>query len=409
MSEWIEVRLGDICDIYDGPHATPPKLDSGFIFLGISSLGFDGRIDSSHFEFISEDSFKKWTKRIEPRYQDIVFSYETKLGVAAIIPKNLKCCLGRRMGLLRPKEGVDPRFLLYAYLAPEFQKTIYERTFHGSTVDRIPLKDMPNFPISIPRLEVQKAITAVLSSLDDKIDLLHRQNKTLEALAQTLFRHWFIDGADDDWEEKSLVDFIDFKEGPGIRNWQYVEDEDGINFINIRLIQNGEIDLQSANKISREEAFGKYAHFLLREKDMIVSTSGTLGRSAIVRSYHLPLCLNTSVIRFRPVDEVHYSFMYQYLQSEEFLSQLTSMASGSVQLNFGPTHLKRITMVIPPKNTLDEFEILVSPLYQRTNTNYLQIQTLEKLRDTLLPKLMSGEVRVRQATELTNLKDLSIL
>lgn len=66
-------------------------------------------------------------------------------------------------------------------------------------------------------------------------------------------------------------------------------------------------------------------------------------------------------------------------------------------------------MVIPPKNTLDEFEILVSPLYQRTNTNYLQIQTLEKLRDTLLPKLMSGEVRVRQATELTNLKDLSIL
>ena len=68
MSDWQEVKLGSICDIYDGPHATPPKQDKGFIFLGISSLGFGGRIDSTYFEYISEDYFKKWTKRIEPKY-----------------------------------------------------------------------------------------------------------------------------------------------------------------------------------------------------------------------------------------------------------------------------------------------------------------------------------------------------
>lgn len=188
MSEWQEVELSSICDIYDGPHATPPKQNNGCVFLGIPSLSYDGKIDSSQFEYISEEFFIKWTKRIEPRHEDIVFSYETKLGVAAMIPKNFKCCLGRRMGLLRPKNNIKPKFLLYAYLAPEFQKTIHEQTFHGSTVDRIPLKDIGSFPISIPSLAEQKAIAEVLSSLDDKIALLRRQNKTLEAMAETLFR-----------------------------------------------------------------------------------------------------------------------------------------------------------------------------------------------------------------------------
>ena len=109
----------------------------------------------------------------------------------------------------------------------------------------------------------------------------------------------------------------------------------------------------------------------------------------------MPLCLNTSVIRFRPIDGIHYSFLYQYLQSYEFLSQLQTMASGSVQLNFGPTHLKRITMLIPPTNLLDDFENRTGAMYEKINANFLQIRTLEKLRDTLLPKLMSGKVRVR--------------
>lgn len=193
MGEWKEYELGEICEIFDGPHATPPKQKEGLVFLGISSLGYDGRIDPAHFEFIDEKNFKKWTRRIEPRFEDIVFSYETKLGVAAMIPKQLNCCLGRRMGLLRPNKKVIPRFLLYSYLGPEFQKTIYERTYHGSTVDRIPLRDMPKFPIALPTIPEQKAIASVLSGLDDKIGLLHRQNKTLESMAETLFRQLFVE------------------------------------------------------------------------------------------------------------------------------------------------------------------------------------------------------------------------
>src|SRR5689334_4388621 len=100
--EWDEVPLGEIAEIFDGPHATPTKTDSGPIFLGISNLS-KGRIDLSDTEHLSEQDFARWTRRVEPRSGDVVFSYETRLGEAASIPRGLRCCLGRRMGLLRAK------------------------------------------------------------------------------------------------------------------------------------------------------------------------------------------------------------------------------------------------------------------------------------------------------------------
>lgn len=168
-----------------------------------------------------------------------------------------------------------------------------------------------------------------------------------------------------------------------------------MNFINIRLIDVGEVNVNSANKISEEEAFGKYKHFMLEEGDLIVSTSGTLGKSAIIRKYHLPLCLNTTVIRFRPKQDIYREFMYSYLKSRVFLEELETTASGSVQLNFGPTHLKKIDIRLPPTELIMSYHTITSEVFNKINSNFEQIQTLEKLRDTLLPKLMSGEVRVQ--------------
>src|SRR3990170_141963 len=142
--EWRTHRLGDLVEIYDGPHATPPNALSGPIFLGISNLA-GGRLDLSNTEHLSEEDFVRWTRRVTPQPGDVVFSYETRLGEAALITGGLRCCLGRRMGLLRPKDqAIDSRFLVYAYLGDEFQETLRQRTVHGSTVDRIPLIEMPD-------------------------------------------------------------------------------------------------------------------------------------------------------------------------------------------------------------------------------------------------------------------------
>lgn len=197
------------------------------------------------------------------------------------------------------------------------------------------------------------------------------------------------------WEVTALPEAMDFKEGPGIRNWQYTNSEEGIRFINIRCIQNGDLVLSTANRIKDEEAKGKYSHFHLREWDVVVSTSGTLGRSAIVRREHLPLVLNTSVIRFRPVHgKTLLSYVHGYLNSPMFLDELESMASGSVQKNFGPMHLKKMRVVCPSFECIKQYEDIAGSLLRKLIENRAQSDVLANLRDALLPKLISGKIRV---------------
>lgn len=136
-----------------------------------------------------------------------------------------------------------------------------------------------------------------------------------------------------------------------------------------------------------------------------MSTSGTLGRYAIARSEHLPLCMNTSVIRFRPYeDKTYYSFMYGYLTSQEFLSHLQGMANGSAQVNFGPTHLKQIDIPLPRKVSIIIFEEQMRPILNMMNALRAENIRLNTLRDALLPKLMSGEIDVSKIdlTQLNN-------
>lgn len=112
--EWKKVPIESLCTgIYDGPHATPPKSDSGAVFLGISNFS-NGRLDLSNIRYISEDDLPRWTKRVTPKAHDIVFSYEATLNLYAIVPEGFYGCLGRRMALMRPDESkVDYRFLYY--------------------------------------------------------------------------------------------------------------------------------------------------------------------------------------------------------------------------------------------------------------------------------------------------------
>jgi restriction endonuclease S subunit len=184
--DWDEVPLGEICSIYDGPHATPPLSRSGPIFLGISNLA-DGLLDLANVNRITDEDFIKWTRRVTPAAGDVVFSYETRLGQAAIVPDKLKCCLGRRMGLLRPKDGkIVGNVLLRAFLGDRFQETIRQRTIHGSTVDRIPLKEMSEFLIYVPQGDAMSQLAAQLAPMRSLIENNERNKQTLTALRDTL-------------------------------------------------------------------------------------------------------------------------------------------------------------------------------------------------------------------------------
>jgi type I restriction enzyme, S subunit len=180
------IRLGELAEIYDGPHATPTRTTHGPVFLGISNLA-NGYIDYSGLSYLSEEDFIRWTRRVVPASGDIVFSYETRLGECARIPEGFRCCLGRRMGLLRPKQGrVYSELLLYAFLSADFQETIRCRTVHGSTVDRILLTEMHDFPVVMPSFEEQSKLVEVLSPIRQRAEYNRRENETIAALRNIL-------------------------------------------------------------------------------------------------------------------------------------------------------------------------------------------------------------------------------
>ncbi|MGR3982044.1 restriction endonuclease subunit S [Pseudoalteromonas sp. 1181_04] len=187
------MKIRDIAEVFDGPHATPKKIDVGPYFLSISSL-VNGQLDLSKSAHLSEEQFKKWTKRVTPQVGDVLFSYETRLGEAALMPAGVTACLGRRMGLLRPDQSkVLPEYLLYAYLSPVFQQEIKKRTIHGATVERISLRELPDFDIHIPEIKTQRKVINTLNAINNKISLNKTANQTLEQMAQALFKSWFVD------------------------------------------------------------------------------------------------------------------------------------------------------------------------------------------------------------------------
>lgn len=357
------------------------------------------------------------------------------------------------MVIKKTSEDIDDRFfyilLTNQITLHEFQRIAESRS---GTFPQITFDAIAYFPVKIPPLTEQKAIAHILGSLDDKIELNRQMNETLEAMAQALFKSWFVDfdsvidnvlaagnAIPDEFAERAeqrkgiekkdnsdiqnlfpdefefteemgwipkgwrispLTEVIDFLEGPGIRNWQYTEEEDGIKFINIRCIQDGDIKLATANKITKEEAFGKYEHFQLEVDDIVVSASGTLGRYAFVRKEHLPLSLNTSVIRFRPIEGISTLYYIAGYIDTKLQFELETRATGSAQRNFGPMHLKQISMLLPPINILEKHLELAKRLFSKRKSSLEQVETLTKLRDTLLPKLMSGELRIPDATAL---------
>ncbi len=178
--------ISDVADVFDGPHATPKKTTEGPWFLSISSLT-GGILDLAESAHLAEEDFPRWTRRVQPSKGDVLFSYETRLGEAALMPPAVRASLGRRMGLLRPKPGaVRGALLLHAYLSPPFQEEIRRRTVHGATVDRIPLKEMPTWPIALPSVSVRDRLSDALEALHASIEQAAVENRTLADLRDTL-------------------------------------------------------------------------------------------------------------------------------------------------------------------------------------------------------------------------------
>ena len=429
MGEWANHRLADVIELIGGgtPKRSCPDYWGGDIpWLSVKDFNDDNRYVCSAEETITEEGLNNSSAKILKPGQ-VIISARGTVGALAQIARPMafnQSCYGISANTKHTMN--DYIFYLLQDIVTNLQNITHGAVFDTITRDTFQLVD-----IKLPPLPEQRAIAAVLGSLDDKIEQNRRMNETLEAMARAIFKDWFVDfgptrakaegrepyltsevwdlfpdrlgedGLPEGWAYIPLVDVIDFKEGPGIRNWQYTNSNKGVHFINIRCIKDKNISTKIANRVSTEEAYGKYSHFLLKPDDVVVSTSGTLGRYAIVRHEHLPLMLNTSVIRMRAIAGISTrNFIYGYIGSQEFLTELKIRASGSVQKNFGPVHLKQMSVMLPAFSVVDAHNKMVNPFIEKYLKNQKGNETLAQLRDTLLPKLMSGEIRVREAQHL---------
>ena len=276
--------------------------------------------------------------------------------------------------VLRAKEdSSDSHFLYYFARSDTFRDVAIASMTGSSGRQRVQTDVVVNHTFELPSLPEQKAIASVLSSLDNKIDLLHRQNKTLEAMAETLFRQWFIEEAKEDWEEASLGSLFTISSGKGLKREQFRD--------------HGLIPVLGANG-----EIGRTDQVMFEEFLIYTGRVGTLGKVSIIEGQPVWLSDNTLVFR-----DIEY-FYFTYFQLKAVNYQEYNV--GSTQPLIRQSDIKEIAVLLPSDlDMIKRFELQAKDIFGKIQTNTKQIQTLENLRDTLLPKLMSGEVRVQYQTE----------
>lgn len=394
-----DISLG----VFDGPHATPVLHEQGAaVFLGIPNLMSDGSINLSSARWVSENDVAKWNRRVTPRARDIVFTYEATLNRYAIIPENLDCCLGRRTALIRPNEAqIDHRFLFYYFFSPQWRSQIESNVLSGATVDRIPLTKFPEFQILVPDIGIQRQIADVLSSYDDLIETNRRRIALLEESARLLYREWFVnlrfpgyelvkwqDGLPEGWLAASLTELVDcnpktvFEKGksyPFVPMQSLSESGMVIGTREERVISGGAKFQNLDTLLARitpclENGKTAFVQFLDEERPVASgSTEFIVMRSKTVNPY----------------------WVYCLARDESFREHaIRSMAGADGRQRVNPKCFETYMTYQAPELILKEFETLVAPVFEQVETLARQNVVLMAARDELLPKLMSGAIRV---------------
>ena len=394
MSEWKQTTLTNICsNISYGYTESAKEENVGPKFLRITDIA-SGRFDWSSVPFctINENDFEKY--KLLPG--DVVIARTGATTGANYTIKETD-----------PKDVVFASYLIRYKVNPELAYPFYigqllkspnwsdyvDAISGGSAQPGANAKQLGSFEILLPPLRTQIAIASILSSLDDKIDLLHRQNKTLEQMAETLFRQWFVVEAKEEWESGILDDILSVKGGttPSTANKEFWDGT--IHWTSPKDITNlnGIFLFDTERKIT-EEGLKKIGSGLLPKGTLLMSSRAPVGVLAFAE---IPLAINQGYIAILDDKDFTKEFIYLWLKTN--MDYVQSYANGSTFLEISKSAFKSLEITIPPITIRKEFQNFAKPLFDKIKSNQTQILTLTAMRDSLLPKLMSGEVRVEEA------------
>ena len=420
MSEWKEFRLGEIANFIDYRGKTPTKTTSG-VPLITAKIVKNGTI-LSPTEFISIDDYPKWMVRGLPKGGDVVLTVEAPLGEVAQI-KDASYALAQRIITIRCKEGImDNGYLKYFLQSDKGQQRLKERET-GTTVTGIKSSELKQVLIFAPDLPTQTSIAEILSSLDDKIELNDKINQELENLAQTLFKRWFIDfefpnengepykssGGEmveselgempKGWDVKSLEDIAELVRGISYRKHELVSKEDGVPFVNLKCFALDGTFRQDGLKYFS----GKYkdSHVIQSNDILVAVTDLTQDRLVIGlpivwqnEDFALP---SLDVCIIRPHQKILKDFLFYEFKTHRYKSRIIEFANGSTVLHLSVKGLETYGIGLPSNDLLIQWSEIVNPILKSIGENTKENEKLSKLRDTLLTKLISGELEISKS------------
>lgn len=262
----------------------------------------------------------------------------------------------------------------------------------GSGVPTLNRNHIHKISVIFPKnIKIQQKIANVLGSLDDKIELLGKQNSTLESLGQTIFKKWFIDNKNENWEKCKIKDLTGLiSRGPSIK----YTNKKGIPVLNQRCIRDGEIKLEAV--LEAKELSENKNHLYLQKNDILINSMGvgTLGRISRNLSIDKKMIIHNCITVVRSNNNFSKYLLYYFIKILE--PEITKMGSGTTgQTSLNINNIKNIEIYIPDKKIQEQFDKIISKIWVKIGNNIKQIQTLSQIRDLLLPKLMIGKVRVK--------------
>ena len=424
----MEYKLGKVSTFYDSLHKTPKNYNIyGYPMVRVKDIS-TGFLDLSSCFNVSEDDYLEFSKKYKPQSGDIIITRVGTYGNIALVTNDKRFCLGQNTVILNvDKKIIDNKYLFY-YLTSSMGQQQIESKVTGSTQKTISLKSLKEINIIRHDYYKEKQIGNLLYKIDNKINNNRQIVANLEELSQTIFKRWFVDFEFPDENgnpyKSSGGEMVDSELGMIPKGWEIITindfannnvitgktpstkikenySETGIPFLTIPDMHNDIFALNTERYIS-ELGIEKLSKKVLPKNSLSISCIATPGLISIIANDTLT---NQQINSFTPSENALYYLYFKLKGMKDYIRDLGS--GGSATLNLNKTQFSKIKLVKPINEILHKHDKLVSPNFKMILNIQKEIQQLIQLRDTLLPKLMSGEIEIPDDIEV-NEDELSI-
>lgn len=398
---WEKVKLNDICSsIYDGDHNAPPKSDTGVPFVTISNIdAADGSIDFSNTAHVPNSYFESLKPERRPRPGDVLYSVVGSFGIPSLVKDQKPFVFQRHVAILRPNDRIEPEYLYYSMKSRNFYHWA-DSVAIGAAQRTVTLGQLREKTIALPPLPAQQRIAGVLSAYDKLIENNRRQIKLLEEAAQRLYKEWFVDlrfpghettpihnGIPEGWKRTTVGEIASVN----AKSLKASELPRMISYIDLSCASKGHI--LSVSQYSAQDAPGR-ARRVARDGSIAWGMVRPSQQSYCLVRHPSPSTVLSTGFAVIDAQAVPFSFLYETLAQNSFVSYLVGLTNGSTYPAVKPEHFYNAEVVTPDEKTLSRFDAAVLPILNGIELREQQIVAAREARDRLLPKLMSGEIEV---------------